>query len=138
MSQPTATHINSRITEAAAYKQSICILLEWSKEEYTTYQYETGLAYLRHYLPNDAEGARMLEGSKIFWNWFKNHWANRDNGFIRSCIDYDDCVDNYRLLYEELNDARTLACAIYPSGVVMKESARAIIRDLFTIKNIVL
>jgi hypothetical protein len=125
---------NRRKEEADQLRATICTLLNWQEDEYNVYQYETGLDYLKWYLPNDSEGADMLSRSKIFWNWFRNHWSNRDNGFIRSSLDWPATSEDLELLYKELNDARTLACAIYPNGIIMQESARAIILDMFNRK----
>src|SRR5207237_673564 len=120
-----------REEEAAQFKATVCILIGWNDEQYCQYQYETMLAYLQWYLPNDQEGARMLEGSEIFRKWWCNHWSNRDNGFVRASIDWPATAETYELLYKEMNDPRTLACAIYPNGMIMRESVKAIIKDLF-------
>lgn len=135
MNSNTTTHINAQKQEAEETKAAVCELLKWSSDDYNVYLYETGEEYLQHFLPNDAEGADMLRRRKIFWNWWRNHWAARDKRLVLAAICWPYDAGEMQLIYKENNDACTLAAAIYPNGIIMRESARAIILDLFTQKT---
>ncbi len=126
---------NTNIREAYEENAVVCFLLKWSSDDYNTYQYETGIEYLQHLLPADEECADMLSRSKIFWNWWRHQWASRDKRLILAAYYWRYNAEDLTLIYKENNNARTLAAAIFPNGIIMRESARAIILDLFTPKN---
>lgn len=101
-------------------KQKITQLLGWTEMEYSECIYQTGLDYLQTYIPGDAHGITALERSRIFWNWWKNHWQQRDEQFLANI-----CPANYpsaHKLYVWWHDPKRLAKRIYPNAVVLHDS----------------
>ncbi len=106
--------------------------MQWSDLQYSYFQYESGLAYLRHYITHDQWGQDMLQRSKLFWNWWKNQWLLRDEAFIH---EYHEELINIQLvtrcsLYYDLHDAAKLASDIYPNKTVLDESYCLMIHNL--------
>lgn len=126
------SHIEARKQQALDGMQVIMRLLNWNEQQYCDYLYDCGVEYLRYLMPDDADGITNMERSGIFWKWWKNHWASRDAAFI----EWFQCSEDLEDLYYNANDARTLAAAIYPTGVIMKESCREIINSLFNPKTL--
>lgn len=60
----------------------ICALIGWSEEQYAQHQYQSGLDFIKYYLPFDEQAQRVLEGNKMFWCWWRNRWALRDEGIL--------------------------------------------------------
>jgi hypothetical protein len=111
---------NSHIINQQAIRQQLISLLGWSLEKYCQFQYQCGLTYLELYLPNDEEGQRMLAAEKFFWNWFKNHWAARDEQFLNEYAYCDKDLVNKG--YQYINDPAELVTEIQPSRVVIREA----------------
>ena len=83
---------------------------------------------LRLYTLDDAFVINQLERSKIFWSWWKNSWANRDDVFIANNI-----ISNLNVkeeLYLALHDALTLAEELRPDAIVLGESYKVMIGEL--------
>jgi hypothetical protein len=115
-------------------RAAILALLNWDEEAYAWFQYEQGLIYLNAYL-NGQEfkeyGVRLLEENATFWNWWKNHWAQRDELFLdsnhRSPI-YS--IDEARKLYTQQNSGSMLAQNIHPNSVVLNDSYERMTSDI--------
>lgn len=124
-------HINSRKRVAQALKKTVCQWLQWDELQYGTFQYESGLTYLRFYIPGDDWGQDMLQRSPLFWNWWKNQWSQRDANF---CDVEDDqknmSVVNLRRHYKHLHDPAALASEIYPGRTVLDDTYCAMIHSL--------
>lgn len=103
-------------------KASVTNLLKWSEMEFAEFQYESGLTYLKAYLSKDAYGQDALAASKIFWNWWKNQWANRDEVFYLDVTTSEISLANRVRLYRALHDGYNLTKEIHPHRVVMEES----------------
>jgi hypothetical protein len=129
------TKLKQQALVHVSVKQQVCALVRWTEEQYAWYLLETGLEYLQHRFA-DPSIIGKLEASVYYWNWFKNHWMNRDKAFVET-YEYAPADDEEEpeLVYRERNNARTLAAAIYPSGVIMKESCKEIIKELFNAEN---
>lgn len=112
-------------------KATVCALLHWDDLAYGEFQYKTGLAYLKHYIPNDPAGADMLCRSKTYWNWWKINWANRDFEFLSHNYTCKCQTPLLVTIYKEYHDAKTLAAEIYPSGLVLGVSYKRMIQELF-------
>ena len=126
------THIAKRKQKAQALKQGIEQLLGWSQFEYGNFQYECGLAYLRHYITHDQWGQDMLQRSRLFWNWWKNQWAFRDEAFL---AEHAEGLNKVRMetritMYKYVHDAAMLASEIYPNRTVLDESYCMMIDEL--------
>lgn len=114
-------------------KRTVCKWLQWDEMQYATFQYECGLAYLRHYINQDPWGQDMLQRSRLFWNWWKNQWSSRDASFCDQETEEGVRalgVDNLRRLYLHLHDAAHLASEIYPGRTVLDEGYSLMIRTL--------
>jgi hypothetical protein len=103
-------------------------LLQIDLAEYATMQYEAGLAYLRAYIPTDPQGMAALERSRIFWNWWKNHWNMRDMAFMFKVNQFVP-VEGIRAYYRFYNDPEKLAQGIYPNAAVLTDSYAVMIDD---------
>ncbi|HCN84479.1 MAG TPA: hypothetical protein DIT07_12785 [Sphingobacteriaceae bacterium] len=101
--------------------QRIIKMLGWNELEYATFIHETGLEYLDQYIRNDPAGRDALNRSRIFWNWWKNHWAIRDQQFLDE-LDADGGGIVLHRLYEFYHSSSMLASAIYPNAIVLENS----------------
>jgi hypothetical protein len=109
-------------TEAMTLEElqaSVRQLLKWSEEQYCTFLFETGLAYLEAYFQQDQQAIDLLKVKREFWNWFKNHWQYRDQIFFESFLQEDAPLHLKRELYTSLHCPDILACEIYPSKIVL-------------------
>lgn len=131
MKQPIKTQREPQEERLARLKAAMCELLECTPEQYAEFQYQAGLKYLKHYMPNDPTSADNLSRSTVFWNWWRNHWANRDEHFM--CL-HDRCPIHRRdvkiELYTKYNDGKDLAENIHPNSVVLNESYAVMISEL--------
>lgn len=133
MKQQTDSHINSRRRVTQSLKETVCAWLHWDEMEYSTFQYESGLAYLRHYIPQDKWGQDMLQRSRLFWNWWKNQWSHRDASFCDGETEAHlnkITVKNLRRLYYHMHDAAALASEIYPGRTVLDDTYCTMIDQL--------
>lgn len=114
----TAQIFNSNLSTDNSVKQQVLRALGWDIEMYAYFQYETGLEYLTRYIKNDPSGIDMLERSRIFWNWWKNHWLQRDSQFLRECT---GDVNRKRIvqMYKTKHSVDHLIGEIYPSAVIL-------------------
>ena len=77
--KPTAAQ--NRTTEMLLAKQQVCMLLGMSDYSYNEMQYQNGLSFLAYKIQYEDTELR-IQKSKIFWNWWLNNWANRDDTFL--------------------------------------------------------
>jgi hypothetical protein len=101
--------------------QNIMTALRWSELEYSNFQMETGFEYLEQYIPTDKLGIHMLTRSRVFWNWWKNHWAQRDEEFLE-IICPNTQAQTLQRLYQKTHNPKRLIDTIYPNAVVLEES----------------
>lgn len=121
----------TRKEQADRLKGSICEMLKCTDMQYGELQYEQGLKYLKHYLPSDDHSADSLSRSRVFWNWWKNHWTNRDESFKKLITDYPvRDREIVRQLYAQYNCGKALADSIHPHSTVLNESYAIMIQDL--------
>ena len=73
--------------------QAALALTGYTDGDIATYKYETGLKYLEG-MVRDPEARAYLEGSREYWNWWKNQWCLRDEEFLpplcAEMLDYQD------------------------------------------------
>jgi hypothetical protein len=106
--------------KADALKWQICQLLSWSHDDYCNYQYKCGLSYLAWYAPANETLRRQLEGSKLFWNWFKNVWTVYDESLLSFTTGLQECSQQTRRsTYETLHCPRTMAVEEKPFKAVL-------------------
>lgn len=123
------TLVQQQQQKAQSLQQRICKLMHWDDEDYALFQYETGLQYLAEYIPNDRFGAEQLTRSKVYWNWWKNQWAMRDEAFIEMVKPhwrYDDIV----YVYLDEHNPSILIGTTHPSAVVLNQSYAEMIQQV--------
>jgi hypothetical protein len=104
--------------------------LRWTEMEYLGFQYDQGIAYLMAYLNGDEYSVNVMERSRIFWQWWKNHWRTRDESFLEQVVNTTFDLSTRREMYLDTHDAVVLAKSIYPNGVVLNESYAVMITEL--------
>lgn len=107
------TYIEAKKMQTLINKQRICEMMQISEEQYAWLQYNQGIAYLMWYLPADEDARAWLEADKLYWNWWKNWWAIRDEVFLNNMSGVDD-LKLLRFNYSEFNCARYLIADIKP------------------------
>lgn len=115
----TASIFNTNPSSSGSVKIQVMKALGWDIETYASFQYETGLEYLKQYVPEDEEGRAMLERSRIFWNWWKNHWMQRDVEFLKQLQSGAGPLRN-QMIYGRKHSVRRLISKIYPSAVILE------------------
>ncbi len=113
-----------------ATKARIMALLNWSEVDYGNFQYETGLLYLHAYIPNDIDGIDMLTRSRIFWNWWKNHWLQRDQDFLKDVQVKHSHQTIIESMYVCTHCPDDLAGQIRPHAIVLTDSYSVMIGKL--------
>lgn len=121
------THFQKR---ADSLKRKVCAELRWTDLQYNEYQFQQGHDYLMAYLKADAYSVRVMERTRIFWSWWRNHWTNRDEGFMEFVTNTTYSVAEMREFYGDVHDAHLLAECIYPNGVILNESYANMITEL--------
>lgn len=130
MKQIDKTHISQRRDWANGLKRRILDLLGWDDLQFGQVQYEQGLQYLATYLFGYEYEADMISRSRIFWNWWKNHWAVRDESFLCFALMIETDKNTYRQLYISYHDGRLLGKKLTLPGIVLNECYATMITDL--------
>ncbi len=131
MKNQTNIHINAPKDRALALKAQVTALLKWNDQGYADLQYTTGMKYLKLFLEGDEHMVDVLSASKVFWQWWRNHWMNRDQEFLKLHGNiYINNLEVRRQLYVQYNGAKMLAECIHPNSVVMNESYTEMIHSL--------
>jgi hypothetical protein len=113
------SQVVNRRTQFEEFKRRVCELLGITQEQYADMQLRYGRQYLQAYIPNDPDGIDQLLGQRIYWTWWRNHWAMRDEQF---CVGHVESL-SMKLrteLYHELHNPNTLASCIRPNGVILE------------------
>ena len=116
-----ATIAQQRMNEAASIKEQIMKLLHWDEMQYCEYQYTNGIAYLYWYLPCDEDARKQLEGSKLYWNWFKNQWTIHDEALLTYTAFINTDIKLRRESYQCFHCPRALAAEVKPNDIVLNE-----------------
>jgi len=115
---------NGRKERAVRLKFAVMALLKCNEEQFATFQYEQGIAYLKSLasgLPaDDGQFMNAMERSRTFWSWWRNQWTNADECFIPCAYDLDRM--QRAQVYYELHDGRILSGKIFPNRIVMKDA----------------
>ena len=120
MENQAPTTAQAQQQKADLLKKEICLLLNWTEMQYAEYQYKHGLAYLLWYLPCDEARRYALERSKLYWNWFKNHWVLYDESLLSYKLSLRQCpADNLLAVYAELHCPKALAVDIKINKVIL-------------------
>jgi hypothetical protein len=120
---------NTPKDRSLSLKARICRLLRWTEEQYFHFQYNSGLTYLEHYVP-DEHYAQEVSKSRIFWNWWKLQWMNRDEVFLEHISESSISVSTVEELYLEMNNGVKLTESNHPHSTVMEESYAQMVQEL--------
>lgn len=130
MKLPATVQHNPHKERASALMREIMKTLRWDEMTFTSFQFDSGLAYLKNYLKDDEHAISVISASSDFWAWWRNHWTNRDQAFIEYAVNTTYNLRELRETYRETHDAETLAKAIYPNGAILNESYAKMITEL--------
>ena len=97
------------------------LLLNCRIETLCEIQYKYGIAYLHWYLPCDERARRKLESSRLFWNWYKFQWEQRDFALINDVCFQDESIKQRRRFYQEFHNAQAMCEEVKPNTVVLNE-----------------
>ncbi len=81
MQQKKQTSAINRQQAMKLAKEQVCLLLELKSYDYNEMQYHCGLSFLTYKCQWETSQER-LQASKIFWAWWMNNWAYRDEQFL--------------------------------------------------------
>lgn len=108
------------------HKAAILRLLKMDELQYNFMQWNQAVDYLNTYLNHVREDVAMLEGARIFWAWWRNHWNMRDEKFLtihgRSPM---QSVKWLNQLYAQYNSGAMLAKNLTPNSIVLHESYKS-------------
>lgn len=117
---------------AHSVQTEMCLLLNITEERYNEIMYRNGLAYLQWYLPCNARQRRVLEGSKIYWSWFRLQWEMHEDALIDSEYFFHLTIDSRRKLFQHLHDPQALAVEVKPNDIVLAElNKKEVVYDSF-------
>ena len=126
------TQYRQRQAEALFVKRQVENALGWTEMQYCEFQYKCGCAYLQNYIPNDPDGIDMLIREKLFWNWWKNRWIERDQQFLLIQFEVgDDMLYDYASMHSPVE----LAKSIRPTAIALGSSYSILIGEIFDSKH---
>lgn len=78
----TLTQIRKVNLQNQTTKQRVQRVLGWSDLRFGNFQYDMGCRWLETEFDHDKEVIDMLTKERLFWSWWINHWARRDEAFL--------------------------------------------------------
>jgi hypothetical protein len=116
-------------------KEAVMKVLKCTELEYCEFQMKQGESYIKRYVPQPEKYSMVIESlmrSRIFWNWWKNQWALRDEKFLNlSVVVYcSHDVTFLQKIYVEFNSIKILISKIHPNRIVLEESYSDMIRNV--------
>lgn len=105
-------------------KEEVCQLLGWTDATYCEFQYVSGMEYLKAYYHNAPDIAWAAERSKLYWNWWKLNWLNRDQRYLSASTLQSMHIDMRRRFYLNEHDNYVLLEDIYPGPSVWEDCRR--------------
>lgn len=130
------THIEQQRKQIKHTEDTVLTLTGVSHTEYAEHQYSCGLKYIGQVCKDDTMAAEEIVSSKIFWNWWKIKWAEREHPFCT--YDILDIEIEYRvIIWRQIHNPLLLANGAYEAGKMMEESFAQIIGQIIklTIKS---
>lgn len=126
------TQASERKQWADQIKAAVCRVLNWDELQYAEFQYKIGCQYLQYYIPNAPEGIDELLRNRIYWNWWKNRWVDRDYSYLANpWLGNSDLSSNdFFWVYQVYHDAEVLAMEITMPGSILGQSYANMIRDI--------
>lgn len=146
------TYTSQATRRAAAAQNAKLQVMEIVGIDELTYgllQFETGIAYLSVLLCDPCY-EQMLQRSRMFWNWWKNHWLLRDEQFLQAAkhsdwrvnkrgkrgkLEFDMEYEGYPWCYKYFHNPVDLVSEIHPNGIVLQESYAAMIGQIMDLKR---
>ena len=121
-----------RLAQIAFAKRQVINRLEWDELQYGEFQFKIGCSYLQNYIPNDPDGIDMLIKERMFWNWWKNRWAERDEQvLLMQFSPTGNIVTDYKWMHNPVE----LAGLIRPNAICLGDCYAILIGDIFHSKN---
>lgn len=111
--------IEQLLSEPKTIEERICNVLAITKDEYSWYIYENGLAYLDNYLKGNEHLKKYYERSKLFWAWFRNMFYEMD-AVVVSSFHFGE-LKSARAIYDAVHNASDVAKERTPPRCVQKE-----------------
>lgn len=105
-------------------------LLHWGELYYCYYKYHKGLAYLRKMTGGNHLAFDTMERSRIYWNWWKNHWSLRESEAMQVIGMLDD-IKNRVATYKALHNVEALTWENDYYGSIMESSYAGMIGILY-------
>lgn len=130
MKLTTPTLRNRSFERLTALAKRIARILKWTDLQWSEHQYEQGHAYLVAYVEADTRIVSAMERSRVFWSWWKNHWGNRDEGYLEFVENTTYDLTALREIYVDMHNAEVLVKSIYPNGSILQESYALMMDDL--------
>ncbi|MCX6210088.1 MAG: hypothetical protein NTZ59_11495 [Bacteroidetes bacterium] len=131
MHTPTLTIVEKNRIKASTLEQRVCEILQWTDEQYAEFMFINGLKYLKRYFQNNTELIDEFKLNKLFWSWWKNSWAIRNEVFV-SDVERMNIVNGFETarrvneaIYLGLNCPKELSKELKPDVVLynsIKES----------------
>lgn len=92
-----------RRQDMRAYERMICERLSYTSEDIATMIYEQGIIFAEIYFKEVPAMARLIVRDRTYWNWWRNHWHERNVEFLADA-EIDGCsLSLQRTMYEALN-----------------------------------
>lgn len=143
MKEVTQTQAEQRNDQKSALRASIMELLKWDDSQYANFVYDQGMAYLRAYIPiikredqEDSAGLAtqnywidLMSCTKVFWQWWTNHWMNREEYFLDT-VDFNLSLEELTRLYKEHHDGDGLAEEVHPHRAVLETTYSQMIKEI--------
>lgn len=99
------THIEKIRRDNAALKMQVQNLLGWDDMQYSSFQMDMGMEYLRQVF-GDAPMVDAIPSHREFWSWWRMHWGKRDREFLEvSDMLFNDELEAY---YRDLHCPGTI------------------------------
>ena len=110
--------------------QKVLTALAWNEQQYAEFIYGCGLAYLNAFIKGYDIIISQISKSEIFWDWWKDHWENREKEFLEILETFPEDVESVSDLHKTLHDPYDLAAAMNLNGQVLQESYVNLIHDI--------
>ena len=109
---------------AASVAESIIELLHWEDMDYYNLQFDMGVAYIRWWLPANEEFAQKAIKHELFWKWWGNQWAIRDEAWLNHKVPDNELpwdfytAEQLRAVYARLHNPRKIVLERTPGDVI--------------------
>ncbi len=127
MAQNTLCGYQLQKEVAAQVQETVCALLHWEDMDYYTLQLNMGTAYVRWWIPAQHEAAEKVKRHPLFWKWWSNQWAMRDEEFLNrekpegGLPWHVYTVSELRRAYACIHNPRVLVLQRTPGDIIIKE-----------------